>query len=138
MVLNFCKLVLPFLKFLCIILIIEVIFCMDTSGEVTFLSFLASVLLVKSDIGYSEICSLISEFENKYEIDVVDPSDDLEDFDRCVYYDQDGVHLLIGYDDFLINRTVTVRDYLLSLSNDFVNEYLVNKFDVVIKERTIA
>ena len=106
---------------------------MENNSQVSFVSFLAGMLMVEPNISFVKISQKVNEYETENNVDVLD-NDDNNLLFAVAYFDDKGVHLKSEYSDniFLENgEVVNVYDYLYSLTNEDIIMYLINKFTSV-------
>lgn len=108
-------------------------------SEVSFSSFLASILLIRREISYSDMNYLMVKFENENNIDIIGECDDiLSDLIICDDFEH-SLRLRKNYNEYILNdeKMITVYDYLEDITNDFVRKFLSDNYSSVkSKERT--
>ncbi len=94
-------------------------------NSVLFSSFLAGVLLIRSEIGYGEVSWLLNDFSNKLNVYVDDEKEDNSVINNFALFTDKYICLKNNYDEFVSfnNHYIKVNDYLYGLTTGDVRSY---------------
>lgn len=112
---------------------------MTMINEISFSSFLAGMLLMRNEVSYSDINTLMIKFENENNTDIVGECDDtLSDLIICNDFDL-KLKLIKDYDEYILydGKMVTIYDYLNCITNEQIKKYLSINY-VVVKDKEKA
>lgn len=91
--------------------------------EVTVSSFLASCLLKTKLISFLQFSDVMSNFSYERNIELIEPSDDFNKLQSLVGINDHFLYLKKDYTEKLEDSSLTVLEYLYSLTTDVTRDY---------------